>query len=539
MNKVKLILAFSTLSSVVFGQGTEESSGILFYSVLALCLFLAIWALLTLASNLLKIEAHKYGIGENEVSTGIVPTLRDFISSKIPSYVKEGSFHRLSKGHDILLEGEAEKVVSNVQVSRFAVNPKHFNGLSPIPKVEKEVGEEVLAGEVIYYDKKRPEIKFVAPVSGEVVEVRRGEKRSISDIVILADKQIKYKGFQTPDIHNASREELVNFMAGSGLWTLLNERPFDIIPSLDSVPANIFISTFDTAPLAPDLNFVIDGNEESFQQGLIVLGKLTTGNVHLGLDARGEKAPHQAFVSAYGVQKNWFVGPHPAGNVGIQIHHTAPITSSTTVWTLNVQDVVTIGKMFLTGEYHGERTIALVGAELRNPQYVTTYQGASISELLKSNVKDGNNRFVSGDVLSGKQVSNDEFLNPKDDMLTVLKEGDEYELFGWLLPLAPRPSISDTIPSYGKDHKFEANTNTHGEKRAFVVSGEYESVLPMDVYPQHLVKAIITNNMEKMEGLGLLELSEEDVALCEFVCTSKTPVQALIREGLETLKDQM
>lgn len=539
MNKVKLIFSFLALSTLSFGQGAGEGSSWLFYGVLGLCLLLAIWALLSLASNLLKIEAHKYGIGEQEVSTGIIPNIRDFISAKIPSYVKEGSFHRLNKGHDILLEGEAERVVSELHTTRYGLNPKNFNGLSPIPKVEKEVGEEVLAGDVVYYDKKRPEIKFVAPVSGELVEVRRGDKRSISDIVILADRQIKYKKFQTPNITTASREEVVNFMAESGLWTLLNERPFDVIPGLDSQPANIFVSTFDSAPLAPDLNYVIEGHEESFQVGLTVLSQLTSGHVHLGLDARGSEAPHHAFTNASGVKKNWFSGPHPSGNVGIQIHHTAPILPGTSVWTVNVQDVVSIGKMFLTGEYHAERIIALTGAELSHPHYVKTYQGASLGELLKNNINEGKNRIVSGDVLSGKEVNSDEFLNMKDDMVTVLKEGDYYELFGWLLPIAPRPSISGSMPTYSKDHKFEANTNTHGEKRAFVVTGEYESVLPMDIYPQHLVKAIITNNLEKMEGLGLLELTEEDVALCEFVCTSKTPVQALLRQGLDTLQEQM
>lgn len=539
MHKTQLVIGFIGVSFVSFGQSTTEGSSMLFYSVLGLCLLLAIWALLTLAGNLLKIEAHKYGIGENEASTGIFPGLKDFISAKIPAYVKSGSFHRLNKGHDILLEGEAERTTTVMHTTRYAVNPKHFHGLSPIPKVEKEVGEEVLAGDVVYYDKKNPDIKFVAPVSGEVVEVRRGEKRSVADIVILADRQLRYKKFQTPDIHSATREQLVQFMAESGLWTLINERPFDVIPSLESEPAHIFVTTFDTAPLAPDFNFIIEGHEDSFQKGLDVLAKLTSGHVHLGLDARGSQAPHKAYTEATGVQKNWFAGPHPSGNVGIQIHHTSPIVPGSVVWTVHVQDVVTIGKMFLTGEYHADRMVALTGAELKEPHYVKTYQGASIAELLKGNISDGNNRIVSGDVLSGTQVTSDDFLRAKDDMITVLKEGDHYELFGWLLPLAPRPSISGSIPSYGKDHKFEANTNTHGEKRAFVVTGEYESVLPMDIYPQHLVKAIITQNLEKMEGLGLLELSEEDVALCEFVCTSKTPVQSLVRQGLDTLKEQM
>jgi Na+-transporting NADH:ubiquinone oxidoreductase subunit A len=354
----------------------------------------------------------------------------------------------------------------------------------------------------------------------------------------LADKKIKYKKFKTPELSKASRDELVGFMASTGLWTLINERPFDVVPSMEAIPANIFISTFDTAPLAPDQNLVIARNEPAFQMGLDVLSKLTSGKVHLGLDARGAKAPAAAFTDAAGVEKNWFSGPHPVGNVGVQIHHVAPIKGADKVWTVTVQEVITIGQMFLTGEYHADRIVALTGAELSKPSYVKTYQGASLGDLLKGNCQADNLRIVSGDVLSGKQSYEGGFLGFHDDQVTVLVEGNDYELFGWLLPIAPRPSISGTIPSYGKDHKFEANTNTHGEKRAFVVTGQYESVLPMDIYPQHLLKAIMTNDIEKMEGLGLTELTEEDVALCEFVCTSKNQIQSILREGLEVLKEQ-
>lgn len=539
MNKLNISLGLVFFSQTLSAQTTASSnSNLLTYGLIGLCALLLVWALFGLAFNLLKIEADKYGLDSEKNRIGIIPGLGDFFTPSRPSYATEGSFHNLTKGHDIRLEGEAKGGVTQANVTRYALNPKNFHDMSPIPKLEVEAGIEVKAGDPIFYDKKRPEIHYVSPVSGEIVEIRRGEKRSVADIVILADKEMKYRKHQVPDIYKTERASIVSFMLSSGLWPLINERPFDMVPEPDSVPVNIFISTFDTAPLAPDNNLFVEGNEEAWQKGLSVLALLTTGKVHIGLDARGKSTPAKAFTESFGVEKHWFKGPHPAGNVGIQIHHVAPIKGHDKVWTLGVQEVITIGKMFITGEYHADRVVALTGAELSNPCYVRTMQGASIGELIKNNGNADNVRLVSGDVLSGKQTSADDFLGFRDDQVTVLKEGNKYELFGWLLPLAPRPSISGTIPSYGKDFNFTADTNTHGEKRAIVVSGQYESVLPMDIYPQHLVKAIIANNVEKMEALGLNELTEEDVALCEFVCTSKNPVQAIVRQGLDALKEQ-
>ena len=536
MDKVILTTSLTFLANLASSQSTGSDSSLLIYGLTAVCLVLIIWAMLALASNLMKIEAAKSGLDEEKNNFGVFPGLSDLFTPKKPSYVTEGTFHKLKSGFDINLEGEAKGPVQVAQVTRYAIKPTDFFGMSPIPKVTVEVGAEVKAGDILFFDKKKPEVQYVSPVSGEVVDILRGEKRSISQVVILADKVMTYTKYKAPDIEKVERETLVSFMMSCGLWPLINERPFDVIPSVTSIPVNIFISTFDTAPLAPDSTLIIQNNETAFQKGLDILSALTPGKVHIGLDARGPNKAASIFVQAKNVEKHWFAGPHPTGNVGVHIHHVVPIKTGDKVWTLGVQEVVTIGQMFLTGEYHAERVVAITGAEVDEPKYIKTYQGASISDLLKGNVKEGNNRIISGDVLSGKQTNADGFLGFRDDQITVVKEGNEYELFGWLLPLSPRPSISGTIPSFGKDHKFEANTNTHGEKRAFVVSGQYESVLPMDIYPQHLMKAILTNNIEKMEGLGLAELTEEDVALCEFVCTSKNPLQSILRQGLETLK---
>jgi Na+-transporting NADH:ubiquinone oxidoreductase subunit A len=270
-----------------------------------------------------------------------------------------------------------------------------------------------------------------------------------------------------------------------------------------------------------------------------VLQRLTEGQVYLGLDARGETAPAPAFTEATGVVKHYFKGKHPAGNVGVQIHHLAPVSGSDKVWTLGVQEVLTLGKLFTEGIFDASRVVALAGAELKTPKYVRTYIGANLGELLKDNFANEHVRIISGDVLSGQAKTADNYLNFYDDQVSVIEEGDFYELFGWLVPIDLRPTISNTFPNFlFPDVKFRANTNTHGEKRAFVVTNDYEQVMPMDIYPQHIMKAILVNDIERMEGLGIHELVEEDVALCEFVCVSKQPLQQILREGLDLMREQ-
>lgn len=493
------------------------------------------------ADNLIGIEAKEMGVDKGDSNFSIFPSFGDLFAPKLPTYTKGQNVKVLKKGHDILLEGEAQNVIEPATgVTRYAVQPKNFIGMSPIPKVTVEVGEEVAAGDVLFFDKKRPDIKYVAPVSGEVVAINRAEKRSISEVVILADKEQKYKDFEAFDLANGSREDLVNYLLDTGLWTLINQRPFDVVPNPGDIPRDIFVSTFDSAPLAPDANLVVKGREADFQKGLDVLAKLTPGEVFLGLNANGEDAPSSVFSNAQNVNINYFQGQHPAGNVGVQIHHTKPINAGDKVWTFGVQDVIAIGSTFLNQKFDGSRIVALTGQCLSNPRYVNTYIGANIGELLTDEIANDHSRIISGDVLSGKQKSKDQFLNFKDDQISVIEEGDYYEMFGWLLPISPRPSISNTFPNFlFRDHKFEANTNTHGEQRAFVVTGQYESVLPMDIFPQHLMKAILVNDFERMEGLGIYELSEEDVALCEFTCTSKQPLQSLLREGLDVMREQV
>jgi len=529
--KSALLILLMALPFSSFAQ--SSGSGGTNYLLIALFLIAALLlvaVVLNVAESLMHIEAKKLGIDPEENGYSLFPSMDEASS--------EGKkVTTLKKGFDIKLNGEAETVLDTGTAKTYAIQPKNFVGMSPIPKVLLEAGDEVKAGDPLFFDKKRPDVMYCSPVSGEIVEVRRGAKRSINEVIVLADKgEMSYKEIKAPEL-SVSREEMVNFLMANGAWSLINERPYDVVPDPAIIPVNIFISTYDSAPLAPDNNFIVKGQDANFQKGLDVLATLTSGQVHLGLNAAEE--PATAFTNAVGVAKHWFKGPHPSGNVGVQIHHIKPINTTDKVWTLGVQEVIQIGILFNENRFDASRIVALTGSKLAQAKYVKTYQGASLGELLEGNMTDAGDRIVSGDVLSGSQKTAAEFLNFHDDQVTVLEEGNEYEMFGWLLPLTPRPTISNTYPNalFG-DMKFEANTNTHGEKRAFVVTGQYEKVLPMDIYPQHLMKAIIVNDFERMEGLGLCELSEEDVALCEFVCTSKQPLQSILREGLEVMRSQ-
>ena len=539
--KLSFFALFMVLGQVAFAQAESEGSSYLIYALLAIALFLFFLMLIQVADNLMAIEGNKSGASAKaNTSFSIFPSRGELFAPKLPSYVNGDPVTLLKRGHDILLEGEATtEGVKTASGGTFAIQPTNFVGISPIPKVVVEVGDRVLAGDTLFFDKKKPAIKYAAPVSGEVVAVNRGEKRAISQVVIRADEKIEHRVFDGFDLENGSREDLVAYLLDSGVWPMIRQRPFNVVADETEVPRDIFISTFDTAPLAPDLSSIIEGEAATFQKGLDVLAKLTTGAVHLGLSANGEEAPATAFTEATGVEKHWFSGKHPAGNVGVQIHHIKPINSNDKVWVLGVQEVLTIGSLFTKNIFDARRAVVVAGSQVTNPGYVMTYQGANIADLLKDNVNNTNVRRISGDVLSGQQKSNDDYLDFYDDQLTVIEEGDYYEMFGWLLPLSPRPTISKTFPNFlFPDVKFSGDTNTHGEKRAFVVTGQYEQVLPMDIYPQHLFKAILINDFERMEGLGIYELAEEDVALCEFVCTSKQPLQQILKEGLDVMREQ-
>ncbi len=540
LNKAVLTASGFLFACELSAQNEAASgSNIFIYTLVGIAIVLFFGMLINVADNLIGIEAKQNNIDVDENGLAFLPGLNHLFGGKAPSYTGGTPVTILNRGHDILLEGEASGAIEDAtQVTRVAVQPPNFLGLQPIPKLTVAVGDTVKAGDQVFFDKKMPEVAFVAPVSGEVIEVNRGAKRAISEIVILADKEQKYRQFDTPDA-SADRGALVDFLKESGAWALLRQRPYNVIPDPAVTPRDIFVSTFDTAPLAPNNDLVVAGQEAAFQQGIDVLARLTDGQVHLGLNGNGDAAPAAAFTDAQNASKRFFKGQHPAGNVGVQLHHTAPVGGTDVVWTLGVQEVIALGNLFLNGRIDSTRVVGIVGAEVSEPKYVRTYAGANVGELLSGNLSDNKVRLISGDVLSGLAKAENGYLNFFDDQLTVIAEGDYYEMFGWLIPSSLRPTISNTFPNFLlPEVKFEADTNTHGEKRAFVVTNDYEQVMPMDVYTQQLMKSIIINDIERMEGLGILELVEEDVALCEFVCVSKQPLQHILRQGLDLMREQ-
>ncbi|CAH1000608.1 Na(+)-translocating NADH-quinone reductase subunit A [Neolewinella maritima] len=511
-------------------QSSLTGGNLVFYSIAALALIIFFFIVVSVADNFMVIESKQMGL-DNEKEAGLFPHFNQLFQSKQPDYLKKAHVFTLRAGYDIPMAGEPVEDIREPKVTRFAISPPDYFGLRPIPKVVVEEGDTVKAGDPIFYDKQLSRIKFCAPVSGEILSVTRGLKRSIANIVILADKEQQYRDYQLPK-PTASRAELVDFLLESGVWPAIRQRPYNVVADPDLVPRDIFISTFDTAPVAPDLKLAVRGRMDVWQAGIDVVRRLTEGIVYLGLDGRADQESPYAITR--GVEKRYFRGAHPAGNVGTQIHHIHPVgTGDNTVWTLAVEDVLLIGELFQNGRFDTSRLVALSGNSYATPHYVKTYAGANIGELLAGETIRENSRIISGDVLSGTQTSEGGFLNYFDNQVTAIPEGDEAEMFGWLLPLRDRASISPTIPVLS--NQIDITTNSHGEKRAFVVNNDYEQVLPMDIYLTQLMKSIIVNDLESMEGLGIYELVPEDVALAEFSCVSKQPLQQILRQGHDTM----
>ncbi len=436
---------------------------------------------------------------------------------------------KLCKGLDIRLQGEAAKTVADAQhAAEYAVSPLDFEGITP--KMLVKVGDTVEAGSPLFFDKKRPEILFTSPVSGTVAAVNRGEKRKILSVVVSADKQVAYKEFAKLDVATASREEIVKLLLESGLWTMFVQRPYGVVATPSDMPKAIFVSAFDSAPLAIDYDFALAGDKEALQKGFDVLGRLTEGKVHLSYHAK-QTAPQFS-----GVELHAFKGKHPAGNVGVQIHHIDPINKGEKVWTLNIQDVAILGRLFLSGKVDMSRVIAVAGSCVAEPKYYRVVAGASVESILGGKLSNEHARVISGNVLTGRNVGKEGFLGVNANQITVIPEGDNYELLGWAMPRFNKFSVSRAYLSWlFPCRKYNLDTNMNGGERAFVMNDLYEQYLPMDIYPVHLVKACLANDLDKMENLGIYEVIEEDLALCEFVCPSKIEMQQIIRNGINTM----
>lgn len=444
---------------------------------------------------------------------------------------------KLKKGFDLRIQGIAEKkLAGEIQSVSYAVKPVDFPGL--VPRLAVKPGDNVQAGTPLFIDKLRPEIKFTSPVSGLVIASERGDRRKLLEVVV-EKKGDEFVDFGKADPSKINREQIKNHLLESGLWPAIRQRPYNIIARPHDVPKAIFISGFDTSPLAPDFNFIMDNSSSSFfQTGLTALTKLTEGRVNLILNGKGEAS--ESLKKCTGVEISYFSGPHPAGNVGVQIHHLNPINKGEIVWVVNLQDVLSVGRLFEEGIYKHERIVALTGSEVLHPQYYKILSGASVESMLRDNVKDGHLRIISGNVLTGTRIRSDGYLGYYDSQVTVIPEGDYYEFFGWAMPGLNKFSFSKTFASSLIPKKsYNLDTNMHGEERAFVMTGKYEQVVPMDIYPMQLLKAILAQDVELMENLGIYEIAEEDFALCEFICSSKIEIQSIVRQGLDLMIKEM
>ena len=440
---------------------------------------------------------------------------------------------KLKRGLDIRLVGEAEKTVVQVPAGELcAVVPDSFPGITP--KLLVSEGSKVKAGTPLFFDKARPQILFTAPVSGTVSAIRRGERRKITAIEIAADAAIEYEKFQVPAPAKASREKIVEALLQSGLWPLIMQRPYGLIASPTDTPKAIFISGFDSAPLAPDMNFVLRDEYDNLAAGIEVLKKLTDGKVHLGL-RNGENGVLNRLT---GAEQHLFEGPHPTGNVGVQIHHIDPINKGDIVWTVDIQNVALIGRLFNTGMADMRRVIAVTGSETQKPQYVSVLPGTVVEHVTAAcGIKDEENvRIIAGNVLTGQKIDVAAYIDMYHNQMTLIPEGYNYELLGWIAPRLHRFSVSHSYFSWlTPKKKYNLDTNLNGGHRALVVTGLYDRYLPMDIYPIYLLKACMAGDIEKMENLGIYEVLPEDFALCEFVDPSKTDMQAIIADGINLM----
>ena len=440
---------------------------------------------------------------------------------------------RIRKGFNLNLEGEADKILVDINPSKtFALKPDDF--FATTPKLLVKEGAKVEKGTPLFFAKENPRIHFVSPVSGEVTAIVRGAKRKILEVVITDDGANKSVKHDIPALNDLDAEQTKEVLLKAGAWPFITQRPYGTIARPEDTPKAIFVSTYTTAPLDVDYDFLLKNNKAEFQKGIDVLAKLSE-NVTVTADAsfKGffEKVTNADVVGVSGM--------HPAGNVGVQIHHLNPINAGERVWVVNPEDVVNIGALFATGEFSAQRTVAVVGSSVKNPQYYKATIGASIPALMETvKVEDeGQKRYINGDVLSGTATSPEGYLSYYNNVFSVIPEGNEYRMFGWL------PFVDNNIPSMSKTslswlfgkRKAKVNTNLNGEERALVVTGEMEQVLPMDIYPMQLIKACMIEDVERMEALGIYEVVPQDFALVDYSSTSKLEAQEIIQQGIELM----
>ena len=432
------------------------------------------------------------------------------------------------KGFNLKLVGEALREIETPKETQdFSLYPSDFHGV--FPKLIVKENDVVKAGDIIFYDKNSEKVKFVSPVSGKIDKIVRGERRKVLEISIKSDNKSSYR--QLDKISDTSATKIIDFLLDSGLWSFIKQRPYDIIADPNCLPKEIFISAFDSSPLSADYDFITADYKKNILTAIEYLRKLTSGSINISLRKESESFLRELdFVKIYNV-----TGPHPSGNLSTVINKTSPINKGDIIWTLNLPDLSIIGNAILNRQYKAERIIAVVGSSVKKPRYVKTIIGSNISSLL--DLKDNNSRIISGNILTGTKVGKSGHLRHYNNEITVIPEGDDYDLFGWAKPIFNKFSFSRalTFSWLFPNKEYDLNTNTNGEHRAFVVTGSFEEVFPLDIYPMQILKACMYEDLDEMEALGMYEVSPEDFALTEFICVSKQPHQDIIRKGLDLM----
>ena len=443
---------------------------------------------------------------------------------------------KLRKGLDINLKGKAAAEVMAVKEPGFyALCPDDFTGVTP--KVVVKEQEYVMAGGPLFIDKNHPEVKFVSPVSGVVTCVERGARRKVLSITVEAAAEQDFEEFGKKNVAQLDGAAVKEALLNAGMFAFIKQRPYDVVADPTIAPNAIFVSAFDSNPLAPDFEVALKGEEANFQTGLDALAKMAKTYLNVSVNQKSS-----ALTQAKNVTVTAFDGPHPAGNVGVQINHIAPINKGETVWTIDPQAVIFIGRLFNTGRVDLTRTVAITGSEVKKPAYCKLKVGALLTDVLADNVnKDKELRYISGNPLTGKQIPANGFLGAFHSQVTVIPEGnDVHEMLGWIRPRFNQFSVSHSYFSWLMGKKeYTLDARVKGGERHMIMANEYDKVLPMDIMPEYLIKAIIAGDIDRMEQLGIYEVAPEDFALCEFVCSSKMELQRIVREGLDMLRREM
>tara|TARA_B110000438_G_C15802058_1_gene645591 strand:+ start:642 stop:1994 length:1353 start_codon:yes stop_codon:yes gene_type:complete len=442
---------------------------------------------------------------------------------------------KIKKGHNIHISGTPENEYYNVDKPKtVSIQPGNFRYIKP--KLLVKAGDKVEIGSPLFFDKVQPDIHWASPGSGEVKEVVLGERRSIQNIIIELNEEensITHSPFKYQEIQSLGKSKVTNRIMEANLWPIIRQRPFNKIADPKDSPSAIFISGFNSAPLTVNLDFALRHKQSVFQAGLDILDQLTDGSVHLTYEA---DTNCETLTAARNINLHTVIGPHPSGNVGIQIHHIDPWKPKEVIWVINAQDVLTLGDLFLKGVYDPSIVATVAGPGVKNPAHIKTRVGANIESFLANNLLGDNNRIISGDVLTGREINVNGYLGYYDTTISVIPNSDEREFLGLLKPgnKDTRYSVTNAFLS-GSKRTFRFTTQQLGSLRPMVPINAWEDVLPMEIYPNALYRSILAEDYEEMEGLGLLECDEEDFALCSFVCPSKIDVGSVIRDGLNLI----